>query len=141
LEDQVHQSITSTMQGLDPGPEVISALRAYLETLTPPVGTQANLEISKQQAGTVLFAELGCAVCHRPPSYTTPATYDVAIPDEVNHSRFNPPSLRGVSQRTNLFHDGRARSLKAVFSEHRHQLHRELSTEELALLVSFLASL
>jgi cytochrome c peroxidase len=55
--------------------------------------------------------------------------------------RVNPPSLRGVSQGRAFFHDGRATTLKEVFTRHRHQLKAELSRENLDDLLASLESL
>jgi hypothetical protein len=46
-----------------------------------------------------------------------------------------------VSQGGSLFHDGRAATLKEVFTRHRHQLKAELSRENLDDLLASLESL
>ena len=56
----------------------------------------------------------------RSPEYTSPERYDIGLTDEVGNREFNPPSLRGVSRRDTLLHDGRAKSLEAVFQKERH---------------------
>ena len=57
-----------------------------------------------------------------------------------NHE-FNPPSLRGVSRRDTLLHDGRADSLEDVFQKERHPRGLELTRQEIADLVAFLKTL
>ena len=52
---------------------------------------------------------------HIPPSYTSNSKYDVGIHDEYGLKEFNPPSLRGISQRNRFFHDNRAQTLIEVF--------------------------
>jgi cytochrome c peroxidase len=84
--------------------------------------------------GEVLFDTLDCKLCHTPPTYTSPGTYDVGL----GGTKFNPPSLRGVGSRETLFHDSRADSLTAVFSQYRHRLPRDLTVEEVRALVIFL---
>lgn len=92
--------------------------------------------------GGSLFQELGCRECHAGDHYTSRATYDVGLADEQGLTRFNPPSLLGVSQRAGaLFHDGRATSLEAVVADFRHQLPRELTSAEVEALVCYLKSL
>jgi len=59
----------------------------------------------------------------------------------MDNRRFNPPSLRGVGQRVDLFHDGRAKSLNEVFQIYRHPVQKDLPTEEVVDLVAFLRSL
>ena len=65
----------------------------------------------------------------------------MGLEDEKGLKKFNPPSLRGVSQGYSFFHDGRAKTLEAVFTEHAHQRNRPLEKGELADLLRFLRSL
>ena len=44
----------------------------------------------------------------------------MGLKDEVGHHEFNPPSLRGVSNRDSFLHDGRAGSLEDVFVKEKH---------------------
>lgn len=140
IERQLRLSITSTMQGRDPTDEQIAALAAFVRSLEPPPKIQPP-DRNAVEAGQKLFDELGCRNCHPPPSYTAPGVFDVGLSDEHGRHEFNPPSLRGVSQRDRYFHDNRAATLDSVFSKHKHQLKRELSEEQLAALVTFLRSL
>jgi cytochrome c peroxidase len=59
----------------------------------------------------------------------------------MGNRRFNPPSLRGVSQRAAFFHDGRAKSLADVFAVHHHPGDTRLAAAELADLLVFLGSI
>ena len=79
--------------------------------------------------------------CHRPPEYTSPERYDVGLSDEVGNREFNPPSLRAVSRRETLLHDGRARSLEEVFQKERHPRGVELTSREIDDLAAFLRTL
>jgi cytochrome c peroxidase len=88
-----------------------------------------------------VFRSQSCDRCHIPPEYTSKGTYDVGVKDEAGNTRYNPPSLRGVSQGGPYFHDNRAATLEEVFTRHRHQLMRELPRQELADLLAFLGSL
>jgi cytochrome c peroxidase len=88
-----------------------------------------------------LFTSLNCADCHQPSTYTSTDAYDVGLRDELGHTKFNPPSLRGVSHRPRLFHDNRATNLRVVFEKHGHQLDHKLTRDELDTLLSFLNSL
>ncbi len=145
LKAQIHKSLTHTMQSDDkPTEEQLTALAAYVETLTPPPsidqarGTQDRAAVDR---GRELFGNLQCANCHAPPVFTTPDTYDVGIDDKQGNREFNPPTLLGVGQRGPYFHDNRAASLEEVFLKHKHQLDRDLSAAELKDLLSFLRSL
>jgi cytochrome c peroxidase len=89
----------------------------------------------------VLFEQRECVQCHAPPHYTVTRTEDVQLSDEVQQRHFNPPSLLGISQRDAFLHDARAKSLEAVFLQHRHPQEREWNPAEVADLVAFLRSL
>ncbi len=145
LHEQVEQSITSSMQGPQPTVEQVSDLTAYLHTLKPspplvPVRTDAQR--SSVAAGRQVFEREGCGKCHVPSlTFTTDAVFDVGLTDEAGLSKYNPPSLRGVSQRSAFLHDGRARSLREVFEDHSHQVPGGLSPAELDALLEYLQSI
>ena len=131
------------MRGAPPSDKQVTELAAYLRTLKPPL---LNVIVPSSQAGNVtrgeqLFRRVGCVKCHEPPAFTTPRVYDIPLADENGNTRFNPPSLRGLSQRTAFLHDNRARSLAAVFTEVRHGFTDSLVERELADLIAFLETL
>ena len=145
LRDQIHKSIVNTMRGEEPAArsENLDALEAYVRSLTPPPSlTQARgmRDAAAIERGRRLFQNRGCAECHRPPTYTSRDAYDVGLADERGGTDFNPPSLRGVSQRQRYFHDNRAARLADVFRQYQHGV-RELSDDELRDLLAFLNSL
>jgi YVTN family beta-propeller protein len=140
LETQIKKSIEMTMRGRHAQPEQIKAIGAFVRTLPAPP-TIAPADPAAVARGKVVFAAQDCTRCHAPPDYTTPATYDVGLRDELDNTRFNPPSLRGVVHRDLLFHDNRAKSLEEVFSKFQHKLDHELPAIDLADLVAFLRSL
>ena len=88
-----------------------------------------------------MFERLDCNRCHTPPAFTSSRVADVQLKDEQGVSKYNPPSLRGVSQNGPYFHDGRAKSLEEVFATFRHQLDAELSDGQVQDLVAYLKSL
>jgi DNA-binding beta-propeller fold protein YncE len=143
LETQIKKSIETTMRGRTPKDEQVQALAAYLRTLSPapPLNAQPAPDEAAIHRGGAIFAARRCDRCHTPPEYTSEATYDVGLKDEFNYSKFNPPSLRGVSQRDALFHDNRAANLSEVFTRFRHQIEGELPENELTDLVEFLRNL
>ncbi len=145
LHEQVTQSVESSMQGqLTPGQA--NDLVSYLHTLPPappirPVAASAEDE-NLLQRGPEVFASQGCAHCHVPPlTYTSDHIVEVGLTDEQGLTKFNPPSLRGVSQQYRFLHDGRAATLRSVFEDHGHQLPQGLTAEETDALVRFLESL
>jgi cytochrome c peroxidase len=144
LESQVRQSLKSTMQGRSPTEEQARDLTAYLKTLSPPpalVRARGTVDPEAVKRGQVVFEKHKCAACHAPPTYTSPAVYDVGLRDEKGESHFNPPSLRGLSQAGPYFHDNRAATLEEVFTRWRHRLNEPLSEQELRDLLSFLGGL
>ncbi len=144
LEDQIRKSIVTTMHGAKPTDEQVSDLTAYLGSLTPPspeVTGIVPVDASAVARGREVFESRKCASCHVPPEYTSPERYDVGLDDEVGNREFNPPSLRGVSRRDALLHDGRAASLEDVFQKERHPRGLALTSREIADLVTFLRAL
>jgi YVTN family beta-propeller protein len=144
LEDQIRKSIKTTMHGPEATQEQVTDLTAYLNSLAPPqpVTTgNGRRDLQAVARGRKVFEVQKCATCHVQPEYTSPENYDVGLVDEVGNHQFNPPSLRGVSQRDALLHDGRARSLDDVFRKLRHPRDLVLSPEEIADLAAFLGTL
>ncbi len=146
LDAQVSKSVTTTMHGREPTAEQVEALTAFLHTLAPapPVGAgdgTGDTDAAAVRRGREVFDRQACATCHVPPAYTSAKSYDVGLEDEAGERRFNPPSLRGVSQGGPYFHDGRAATLEDVFARHRHQLKGELPAGELKDLLAFLRAL
>jgi DNA-binding beta-propeller fold protein YncE len=149
LRYQVQNSIESTMAG--PGKhrqkltgDDVSALVRYVRSLPPAPGLLvARDELSNYseaiERGRQVFEQHGCRECHTPPTYTSPDSYDVGLNDEAGVRKFNPPSLRGVSQRAPYFHDNRAARLIDVLNEHAGA--SSLTDADRLALVRFLESL
>ncbi len=145
LHTQVLNSLQTTM-GKKTTPQKVSDIAAFLHTLPPPPPLQPATDDPADKAqlarGEALFGRLGCVECHEPAlGYTSDATYDVGLADEKSMTKFNPPSLRGVSQGYSFFHDGRATTLEDVFVTHGHPHGESLPADELADLLRFLSSL
>jgi DNA-binding beta-propeller fold protein YncE len=144
LSEQVRQSAETTMRGKSITESQVQDLTEYLKTLPAIFAAESSpseSELAAIERGRGVLEREKCNRCHVPPTYTSAGAYEVGIKDEMGNSRFNPPSLRGVGQRTAFFHDGRADSLEKVFSDHRHQIGSDLSASDLANLVQFLRSL
>jgi mono/diheme cytochrome c family protein len=140
LEDQVRQSIQTTMHG-QPTEQQVADLTAYLRSLPPPPARRGGPANEAVRRGKAIFASRDCIRCHAPPAYTTPRTYEVGLEDEMGKSAFNPPSLRGIGHGVAFFHDGRATSLEEVFTQHHHQIPADMPRKELDDLLAFLNSL
>jgi len=140
LEEQVHKSVVTTMQGEDPGEEQVADLAAFVARLPAPPRPRI-IDEERVARGREVFSSHGCNNCHVPPLYTSQGVYDVGLKDQHGRSEFNPPSLRGVRLRGPYFHDNRAATLEAVFRSYKHQLNADLTDEDLAALITFLESL
>lgn len=142
---QVLKSLQTTM-GKRSSLREAEDIAAFLQTLPPPPPLQPASDDPEDQAqlarGEAVFHRRGCAECHVPSlDYTSDATYDVGLHDENGMTKFNPPSLRGVSQGYSFFHDGRATHLEDVFAVHHHPRGEPIPDGELADLLRFLSSL
>lgn len=150
LETQIRKSVTTTMRGpghvADLTDQQVAALAAYLKSLppAPALGASSGPQRGTPAAaarGRLVFDRQNCGTCHIAPTYTSSEAYDVGFVDEVGNRKFNPPSLRGVSQRDALFHDNRATSLEDAFTRHHHRVPAEMPASDIADLVEFLRTL
>ncbi len=144
LAEQVSKSVKLTMRGAAIQSRQASDIAAYLVSLpVAPALARARGVSDKSvvRRGEVVFRRAGCVECHAPPLYTSPRTFDVGFQDELGRRRFNPPSLRGVSQRDRLFHDNRAGSLGEVIERFGHGLDKPLDAGDRVDLLRFLESL
>jgi hypothetical protein len=146
LEEQIKTSLIISMQTQLTSDELpITPLAAYLGTLQSPpsvnsaqnrVPSKAQLELAEQE-----FDSAGCRNCHPGHAFTSDGRYDVGIHDELGESLFNPPSLRGVSQRAPYFHDGRAATLKDVLKSSHHDPKHPLTDEQIERLLPLLETI
>ncbi|MFG0332378.1 MAG: cytochrome c peroxidase [Maioricimonas sp. JB049] len=141
LEDQVRMSVAKTLHGVPLNDDQTRDLTAFLETLELPDLPTAIGDSGSVARGREVFASSGCAECHAGPEYTSADVYDVGLIDEQGRSRFNPPSLRGVSLQSAWLHDARATTLESVFVEHEHPRASAVDKADLADLLAFLRSL
>jgi mono/diheme cytochrome c family protein len=142
IRNSIHKTMQSDIEQLDDSD--VEALAAYIDSLPAPPSIDTLRGTANRAAigrGQKLFAAHDCARCHAPPAYTSPQNEDVGLKDERGELRFNPPTLLGVGQRDVLLHDGRAKSLAEVFSQHRHPHGEEWSEDDVRDLVAFLRSL
>lgn len=145
LEEQIRHSITLTMDGkpASASDRNVSDIAAFLRTLAPAPSlslARGRIDENAVARGASAFQQWDCDHCHEPPTYTTPRTYDVGHPDEMGQLKWNPPSLRGVSQLPAFFHDNSAASLHDVLYYYKHP-HGEDLSGQVDDLVAFLESL
>lgn len=143
LQQQIHASIVKTMRGAEPAVKDTRAIADFLRSLKPAPGLDRSRGVRDEKSvlrGATIFQAEACTDCHVAPTYTSKAAYDVGLPDEVGRSKFNPPSLRGVSQRRSFFHDNSATSLGEVLDSG-HNLSQPLMPARRKDLLAFLRSL
>jgi mono/diheme cytochrome c family protein len=140
LEDQVRSSVETTLRAPSPSIDQVADLTAYLRSLEPPPPSSPPAGAEAVARGGELYRAKKCGSCHSGGDLGGQAVRDVGLADEVGRRAFNPPSLRGVGHRARFLHDGRARSLDAVFAEHRHPPGAPLSAAEVSDLVAYLLS-
>lgn len=116
-----------------------------------------NVLTSEELAGLDLFVNQGCVACHNGVGlgggmyqklglvkpYETPdlGRYNVTK-EEADKFVFKVPSLRNITETGPYFHDGKVASIdEAVSLMARHQLGKELTPEQIELIVTFLESL
>lgn len=145
LQRQIENSLDATMQREDPLPKAeVKKIVAYVQSLEnpPPLPVlRGTLDAAAVDRGKQVFAKRDCVSCHAPPTYTSPAAYDVGLPDAQGNREFNPPSLRGLSHRGPYFHDNSATTLDEVFTKQGHPNGSAYEAEEVRDLKAFLESL
>ena len=146
LAEQIQTSLLVSMQAQQDVDQLpVDALVAYVKTLqAPPSVTAARrglTDATQREGGRLMFESAGCADCHAGWALTSDGVYDVGLSDEMGIREFNPPSLRGVSQRRRFFHDGRAETLRDVLLSGHHSQSDALTDDQIAVLETFLKSL
>ena len=146
LKGQIVSSIRKTMHGHRKLEDTeVNQIAAYMESLPPVVSlseARGNHSEEAVSRGRTLFEGRGCTDCHAGSAYTSHDVFDVGLVDENSQKLFNPPSLRGVSQRgPELFHDGRANGIRGVLVDKKHRIEEKISEQELADMIAFLCTL
>jgi DNA-binding beta-propeller fold protein YncE len=137
IQDQIRQTLKSTMHGGSTADDVVADLSAFIATLTHPA---IDLPL-ETDPGWQLFERRGCGRCHKLPQLTNATTYDIGITDESGHTEFNPPSLRGLRNRSRYLHDGRFDSLEQLLRSHPDPDAAPLNRADRGVLQNFLLSL
>src|SRR5262249_21198550 len=97
--------------------------------------------------GKTLFeGKAGCVACHSRTAFDDGKSHDVGTRGATDVTdRFDTPALRGVARTAPYLHDGRAKTLEAIFPEHNPKANpgaaHLLRKEELADLTAYLKSL
>ncbi len=152
MQQQITRSVLKTMQSyriLDR--DEVDHIASYCESLpAAPSLTSARTSSPQERVaidqslnhGKSVFVKVGCADCHVEPLYTSADVFNVGFRDEKGAKQFNPPSLRGVSQRgPGFFHDNRAENLEQAIALHSEALNKHLSESDRQAIRDFLLGL
>ena len=132
----------------EPAGDRSATLDAWVSSLPLPRSLAAR-DLPRERRGFDVFVEAGCVGCHAPPAMTNLGRHPTHTVFPRAHAAagasLDTPSLRAVSRRSRWLQDGRAHSLRAIFTQQnpddRHGRTRALSRASLDDLVVFLESL
>ncbi|MDR3269559.1 MAG: beta-propeller fold lactonase family protein [Tannerella sp.] len=146
-EQAVRNGILHTLQ--TNRPESLAAdMDEYLRHLSPVASPylQEYKRKDPRQKGQMLFAQIGCFRCHSGKYLTDQAKYDVGTGDGNDAGRaFDTPSLRELWRTAPYLYDGRAATLRDIFTKYnpdnKHGLTNRLNSDELDALILYLNTL
>ncbi len=147
LEDR----ITGTLRNLhrhEPTKAELRDLVAYLRYLPPPrpLPIPPQKDVALKRGKKLFFGKAQCNKCHSGPTFQDRQTHNIGTkrPQDTS-SKFDTPSLLGLARTAPYLHDGRAESVRDIFSQYnetkRHGRSHLLSSKELSDLVEYLMSL
>lgn len=94
----------------------------------------------KAERGKKVYEKLGCDNCHSGPYYTDLKMYRIG--DDVEFEKgWDTPTLREVWRTAPYLFDGRAATMKEVFSVHKHGIEKKISDKEIEELTEYVNSL
>lgn len=122
------------------------ALMEYFGHPEYPTNPYKGRDPGAEARGERLFAATGCVICHPAPLYSDRKVHDLGMKTKDDYrSRFDTPSLRSTYRTGPWLHDGRAKTLRAIFTTYNpedvHGRTRGLSDEELDDLIAFVRTL
>lgn len=123
--------------------EMAACVDEYLKSLQPipsPYLQDGKLS-EKAERGKIVFKKYNCDYCHSGPYYTDCQTH--VIGDDVEFEKgWDTPTLREVWRTAPYLFDGRAATMKEVFTVHKHGLEKsKISAQEIDELVEYVNSL
>ncbi|MHC4589218.1 MAG: cell surface protein [Planctomycetota bacterium] len=128
--------------------EDLEALDLYLRSLRPVPSPYlvGNALSPAAERGREVFVKAQCDACHRSPYYTDLRQYDLGMGRGQDEARpMDTPTLVEIWRTAPYLHDGRARDLRSLITEHnegdRHGHTGNLSEAELQDLLAYLLSL
>ena len=132
--------------GFLPDPDNHRALMAYLGSPRRAPNPYQHRDAETFGRGKRVFSKARCDACHPAPLFTNLRKHDLDMASETDlRSRFDTPSLRECYRTAPYLHDGRALTLRQIFTEHNpknlHGLTSRLTEVELDDLIEYLRSL
>lgn len=114
----------------------------YLMDLKPvPSPYLIDGELSeKAKRGRIVFEKMKCDECHSGPYYTDMKMYRIGEDIEFENG-WDTPTLREVWRTAPYLFDGRAATMKDVFSVHKHGIDKKIAEKEIDELVEYVNSL
>ena len=118
LDDAMSESFTKSMQGKRPTADEVTAIVAYLDTLTYPRNPfqepgEPLSEPARRGQQVFRSAKAACDRCHGGAEFTDGKIHVVGLEEADDAYRgYNPPSLKGVYDKDPYLHDGRSRTLR-----------------------------
>ncbi len=114
----------------------------YLKSLRPvPSPYLIDGKLSKKaERGKKVFEKLGCGACHSGPYYTDLNMYRIGQDIEFEKG-WDTPTLIEVWRTAPYLFDGRAATMKDVYTIHKHGIGKQVSEEEIEELVEYVNSL
>jgi YVTN family beta-propeller protein len=106
-------------QGFVPMDHVKGPITEYLTHPDRAPSPYRNVNPGAIARGKKLFTIAGCDVCHPAPTYSDCKFHDLGFgtPNDFRN-RFDTPSIRSCYRTAPYLHDGRAPTLKAIFTDH-----------------------
>ena len=130
------------IQFSDIEPDLLASVNAYLKSLRPlPSPYLVNGKLSEKGAkGGKHFENLGCDNCHSGEYFTDLRKHQIGEKVEFE-AGWDTPTLIEVWRTAPYLFDGRAATLKEVFSVYKHGIGAKVSDKEMDELVEYINSL
>jgi cytochrome c peroxidase len=130
------------IQFSDISPDLLTGVNTYLKSLRPlPSPYLVNGKLSEKGIrGGRHFEKLGCDNCHGGEYYTDMRRHQIGEQVEFQ-AGWDTPTLIEVWRTAPYLFDGRATTLKEVFSVYKHGIDGKISDKEMDELVEYINSL
>lgn len=130
------------IQFSDIEPDLLESVNDYLKSLRPlPSPFLINGKLSEKGVrGSIQFVKLGCMNCHSGEYFTDMQKHQIGERVEFE-AGWDTPTLIEVWRTAPYLFDGRAATLKEVFSVYKHGIDTKISEREIEELVEYINSL